>query len=116
MIVFKWTWLIRNVTMLFDNDTTDKNGARAISFLCFIILRDNEDKESMSYKVLINHEKIHFEQQLEMMFVFNWLFYIVFHLTNGYDNNPFELEAYDHEDDLTYLADRTHYKWIEYIR
>jgi len=67
------------------------------------------------------HETIHFQQQLELLFVFQWALYFTFYLIgivkhkNGmlaYLNNPFELEAYDNEKDEDYLLTRKRYNWL----
>ena len=59
------------------------------------------------------HETIHYQQQLELLFVFHWALYFLFWVVgmirfrNGvkdYFNNPFELEAYKNEADIDYLA------------
>lgn len=72
-----------------------------------------------------NHERIHFQQQLELAFALQWVLYIVFHLVllvryrgNGraaYRNNYFELEAYDHDVCPYYLEERKRYAWVKYI-
>ncbi len=71
-----------------------------------------------------NHETIHYRQQLEMLFVFQWIMYGLFHLwgllkyrdgQKAYYENPFEREAYDNDDDLGCLSRRKHFAWIPYI-
>lgn len=73
---------------------------------------------------LIRHEKIHFRQQVEMLFVFHWMFYVLFYLVSrlkGYGHyaayrfNPFELEAFTKEDDVDYLRKRRPYAWVAYL-
>jgi hypothetical protein len=68
-----------------------------------------------------NHETIHFQQQLELLFVFHWLLYFAFYIvgmirfrsgTLAYFNNPFEIEAYDNEEDEYYLITRKRYNWM----
>jgi hypothetical protein len=67
------------------------------------------------------HETIHYQQQLELLFVFQWVLYFVFYLVglakyrNGllaYINNPFEVEAYDNEKNEDYLLVRKRYSWL----
>ena len=69
------------------------------------------------------HETIHFHQQLEMLFVGQWILYIVFYLIglikyrNGekaYRANPFEKEAYDNESNQFYLITRKRWCWSQY--
>lgn len=76
-------------------------------------------------KTTRRHETIHFQQQLEMLFVFQWILYGLFWLIglciyrNGekaYRENPFEREAYGNERKFTYLEKRKRYSWVRYIR
>lgn len=115
MVIFRWKWFMDNIV---------GKQYRAFSFFIFIILADKEDKRSKSYKVLINHEKIHFHQQLELLFVFQWILYVAFYLdlllrgygkNNSYRLNPFEKEAYSREKDLTYLKRRKPYSWWKFM-
>ena len=73
---------------------------------------------------LKNHETIHYKQQVELLFVAFWLLYASFWLlglvrhrsgSTAYRENPFEREAYTHDQDLDYLKDRKHYAWVKYI-
>jgi hypothetical protein len=89
------------------------------SFFIFIWVSEQaHDKNE-----IINHEKIHFYQQLEMLFIFHWLFYLSFYLVyrvKGMDHHkayyriPFEKEAYDHEAVKEYLRKRKPYSWVKY--
>lgn len=66
--------------------------------------------------VILNHERIHTRQQLELLFLPFLLVYLgewqFRWLTNGfnglkaYRSISFEREAYDHQNDLTYLSRR----------
>jgi len=89
----------------------------AISFFLFVFCRGSATKK------LKTHETIHFQQQLEMLFVFQWLMYLIFWIIgcikhrNGkeaYYRNPFEQEAYDNEHDIDYLKNRKRYSWWKY--
>ena len=69
------------------------------------------------------HETIHYQQQLELLFVFHWALYFLFWVIGmirfrsgmmAYFNNPFEIEAYKNEADIDYLATRKRYSWIKY--
>ena len=71
------------------------------------------------------HETIHFIQQLEMLFIFQWilygLFYIIGRFTKGswkaaYYGNPFEVEAYANDIDSDYLQKRKFWAWTGYLR
>lgn len=92
-----------------------------LSFFIFIwITRQPHDQTQ-----LVRHEKIHFWQQVEMLFIFHWVFYAFFYVlgrVNGqchyvaYRYNPFELEAFTHDPDATYLEKRKPFAWVRYVR
>ena len=89
-----------------------KTRINGITIFPFIFLRESAFKEN---KILINHEKIHIRQQLELLIIFFYLWYVVeyyywyFKLKNkhlAYRNISFEREAYAMEEDLNYLETR----------
>jgi hypothetical protein len=92
-----------------------------LSFFIFIwITREPHDQTS-----LIRHEKIHFWQQVEMLFIFHWLFYAFFYLVgrmNGqchyiaYRYNPFEIEAFSNDRDEKYLQKRRPFAWASFVK
>ena len=91
----------------------------AVSFGPFIFCKSTFPDRTL------RHETIHYHQQLELLFVFHWILYLVFHVKgmltekNGaqaYRQNPFELEAYDNDDDIDYLASRGMYSWVSYLK
>jgi hypothetical protein len=95
--------------------------AIACSLGPFVFLKSKKEEVSES---TIRHESIHFKQQLELLFVFQWILYGIFHLVGflksrdarwAYLSNPFELEAYDNDDDISYLEKRKCYAWTKYI-
>tara|TARA_Y100000310_G_scaffold280559_1_gene300382 strand:- start:70 stop:426 length:357 start_codon:yes stop_codon:yes gene_type:complete len=70
-----------------------------------------------------NHETIHFQQQLELLFLFFYLLYGIFWLIGlikyhsgkgAYYQIPFEQEAYSNEKNLQYLSHRKMYFWRRY--
>lgn len=72
----------------------------------------------------IQHETIHFFQQLEMLFVFHWILYAYFYALgyyrsgktrSAYLSNPFELEAYDNQDKKDYMKNRGWFSWTKYL-
>jgi len=70
----------------------------------------------------INHERIHFEQQKELiglffyiLYVIEWMIKLIFYGKKSYYNISFEREAYKNEDGLKYVESRKHYSWIKYI-
>tara|TARA_R100000008_G_scaffold84280_2_gene71299 strand:+ start:214 stop:591 length:378 start_codon:yes stop_codon:yes gene_type:complete len=91
----------------------------AISFFIFVWCRGEINETTK------RHETIHFQQQIELLFVFQWLLYGIFHLfglikakgdgKKAYYYNPFELEAYEKQSEENYLKKRKRYNWIKYI-
>lgn len=88
------------------------NFASAVALWPFVILRN---KQYIHDQVLINHEKIHLRQQLELIIVFFYLWYAIEFVINrikgmdsrsAYHNIRFEKEAYLFERDLNYLKKR----------
>lgn len=71
--------------------------------------------------VLINHEKIHLQQQIELGVVFFYVFYLAEFLyfklkgnnhQQAYQKISFEREAYANESDLSYLRFRK--RWSQW--
>lgn len=70
---------------------------------------------------ILNHERIHFWQQVELLFLGHWVLYLLFYawyriigLTHdcAYRAIPFEREAYRYEHDLSYLEGRKIFAWL----
>lgn len=87
-----------------------------------------------SLDVIINHEKIHIRQQLEMLVIPFYIWYGIEYLirffqyrkklkfmpnnriwNKAYQNISFEREAYKHERDLNYLKERKLFSWFKYL-
>ena len=89
----------------------------AFSFAWFVFCRGEMSEKTK------RHETIHFQQQLELGFVLQWILYGLSYLKNrltmdgvdAYYNNVFELEAYDNDHDEDYLATRPRYNWKNYL-
>lgn len=73
---------------------------------------------------LIRHETIHYKQQLELLFVFQWILYGFFWFFGviryrdgamAYYNSPFEREAYENEHNENYLEKRPFWAWRKYL-
>jgi integral membrane sensor domain MASE1 len=72
---------------------------------------------------MINHESIHWKQQMEMLILFFYLWYFIEWFlklilppyNDAYNAISFEREAYDNENNLNYLEIRKHYCWIKRI-
>ncbi|MBK0369956.1 hypothetical protein [Flavobacterium agrisoli] len=96
-------------------------GYRGLTLYPFVLIKYKQDKTNA---IFINHEKIHLRQQLEMLivpffiwyileFVWRWMKFRNFHL--GYRNISFEKEAYYNETDFDYLKKRKFFQFTEYI-
>lgn len=92
-----------------------------ITIFPFIFLRDKKLKND---EVLINHETIHIIQQLELLVVFFYPFYLIEYVIRliqyrdphkAYRNISFEREAYANEHNLNYLKKRKFYSFLKYI-
>ncbi|MCA6067542.1 hypothetical protein JI747_010160 [Chryseobacterium sp. RG1] len=92
-----------------------------IALFPFIFIRKFEDKQN---NILINHEKIHLRQQLELLVIFFYIFYILEYyywllkLKNkdlAYRRISFEREAYSNELDLNYLKKRKFWSFRKYL-
>ena len=97
-----------------------KTRINGITIFPFIFLRESAFKEN---KILINHQKIHIRQQLELLIIFFYLWYVVeyyywyFKLKDkqlAYRNISFEREAYAMEEDLNYLETRKIWSFWKY--
>lgn len=61
---------------------------------------------------VLNHELIHEAQIKELGLIRFYVMYLCFFVKGGYKRaNPFEMEAYAHDDDLGYLKYRKKYAW-----
>lgn len=94
-----------------------------MSLFPVVILREkyNSDDEFWNLKgqKTINHESIHFQQQLELgvlpfyfIYVLEYLLKLPFYGSKAYENISFEREAYENDEDLEYLDNRTRYCWL----
>jgi len=92
-----------------------------LSLWPFIILKNTSLKDD---SVLINHERIHLKQQLELFIIPFYIFYLTEWLIRcllymdtykAYQNISFEREAYQNEDNLDYVNNRTVFSFIKYL-
>ena len=86
-------------------------GIRGLAFFPFIFIPSSTiiDDE------LINHEKIHLRQQLELGIIPFYIWYLIALKRVGYMNISFEKEAYANENNLTYLKNRHIFAFRKYI-
>ena len=91
-------------------------GFAAINLFGFIVVR----RGIFASETLINHERIHTAQMRELGFIFFYLLYGLEWLIrlpmkgNAYRNISFEQEAYDHQNEPSYLEVRKHYAPYRY--
>ena len=97
-------------------------GFRGMAIFPFIVIRKDLDAKNL---VLINHEKIHLRQQLELLVLPFYFIYMLDYLLKivrykdkniAYRNIIFEREAYSNESDLNYLKKREFWNWRKYFK
>lgn len=96
-------------------------GFRGMTIFPIILMKYELDRENI---ILINHEKIHLRQQLEMLIVPFFIWYLVEYVIRlfqykdaalAYKNISFEREAYKNENNLNYLKNRPIFRFWTYI-
>ncbi|MCA6423425.1 MAG: hypothetical protein IM568_11490 [Flavobacterium sp.] len=97
-------------------------GFNSIAVFPFVFLKFKESKNDL---VLLNHEKIHLRQQLELLIVpffisYGLEFVIRFFQYRdwkiAYKNISFEREAYENEKDLNFLDNRVLLNHLKFIK
>ena len=88
----------------------NSKGIRGLAFFPFIFVREKKEIDD----VLINHEKIHLRQQLELFIIPFYVWYLIALYRVGYMNISFEREAYANENNLDYLKKRRIFAFIKY--
>ena len=92
-----------------------------LSLWPFIILKNVQLKQD---SVLINHERIHLQQQQELLilpfyflYISEWLLrsLLYFDTYKAYQNISFEREAYQNEINMEYLETRKRFSFIQYF-
>jgi len=96
-------------------------GYRGMAVFPFILIKYDFDK---SNGVFVNHEKIHLRQQLELLVIPFFVWYVLEYLIRlvqyqnmdlAYRNISFEREAYAKETELDYLKNRSFFQFLNYI-
>ncbi|WP_348798412.1 hypothetical protein [Flavobacterium adhaerens] len=96
-------------------------GYRGMTVFPFVFLKYGDDVQN---NALVNHEKIHIRQQLELLLAPFFLWYFIefsirlFQYKNvhlAYRNISFEREAYNNELDLDYLMKRRFFSFFKYL-
>lgn len=94
----------------------------ALTIWPFIILRDKELRRD---KIVLNHEKIHLRQQVELLWIFYFIWYLAEFSINllryrdlmrSYSQIGFEKEAYANESDPDYLKKRKFWGFLKYYK
>lgn len=97
-------------------------GYTGITLFPFIFLKS---KSLKSNRVLINHEKIHLRQQIELLIIPFYLWYGIEFLIrfyqfenwfNAYKNISFEREAFANDADFDYVKNRRFWQFLKYLR
>lgn len=97
-------------------------GYAGVTVFPFMFLKYKALKSNV---ILINHEKIHLKQQLELLIAPFFIFYTCEFLIRlmqyrnwnlAYRNISFEREAYRNEKDLNYLKSRPLFNFIKFIK
>lgn len=96
-------------------------GFSGITVFPFVFVRDKFWADRNSF---IQHEKIHLRQQLELLIVFFFIWYILEFFvrliqfrnrTKAYRNISFEREAYANEHNEAYLNTRCFFSFFRYL-
>ena len=96
-------------------------GYRGLTVFPFVFLKSANSKSDL---VLINHEKIHLRQQLELLILPFFIWYGLEFLLRllkyknrqlAYRMISFEQEAYANEKDLHYLKQRSFWDFLKYL-
>ena len=107
--------------ILFVSKYLTPKGFRGLTFFPFVFMADKEDKLN---EIFINHEKIHLRQQLELLIVPFFIWYLMEFFVRwfqfkdkyvAYKNISFEREAYENEKDLDYIKLRSFWKFLLYL-
>lgn len=105
--------------MIITNKNIVPRGYSAITIYPFIFMRSDKQR---SNEVLINHEKIHLRQQIELFLIGFYLWYGIDFIVKlikhrdkfiAYKDNIFEREAYRNEKNLNYLKARSCFAFLK---
>ena len=108
--------------MIFISKYLVPKGYTGITIFPFVFLKSKQLKGN---QVLVNHEKIHLRQQIELLIIPFFVFYVLEFLIRfieyrnwqmAYRNISFEREAYAKQCDLNYLKHRSFWTFLKYLR
>ncbi|MDP5157048.1 MAG: hypothetical protein NWQ07_00545 [Flaviramulus sp.] len=107
--------------MIFISKYLVPNGYAGLTIFPFVFLKSKHLKMN---KVLLNHEKIHLKQQLQLLVLPFYIIYVLeflfrfFQYRNwhrAYINISFEQEAYTNKNDFEYLNNRPFWAFLKYL-
>ncbi len=107
--------------MIFVSKRIVPKGFVGVTLYPFIFLKRKDLKYNAE---LVNHEKIHLEQQRELLVIFFFLFYFIEWFIKvlvyrdrfkAYKNLSFEREAYLNENNLYYIEKRKFWAFLNYL-
>jgi hypothetical protein len=87
----------------------------------FILIKEKRFQQNASF---MNHEKIHFQQAVELLVVGFYLLYLLEFVirllqcrsaTRAYHGISLEREAYANDHNLGYLKERKRWAWLRYL-
>jgi len=96
-------------------------GYIGITLYPFIIVRE---RQLMQHPVLLNHERIHLRQQVELLILPFYVWYVAEYFIRllmyrnrkqAYRNISFEREAYANESNADYLEHRIFWNFLKFI-
>jgi hypothetical protein len=96
-------------------------GYRGLAMFPFVFVKDPLDKTN---SIFVNHEKIHLRQQLELLILPFFIWYVLEYLFRlfqyknanlAYRNISFEREAYAKESNLKYLETRSFLQFLQFL-
>jgi len=94
---------------------------KGVSLWPFVILKNRDLKEDVNF---INHEKIHLRQQIELLIIPFYIWYLTEYLLRliyyknrflAYKNISFEREAYSQEMKEDYLQERKFWAFLQFV-
>lgn len=97
-------------------------GYNGLTLFPFVMLRNDFDKAN---KILVNHERIHIRQQLQMLVLPFFVWYLIEFLfrliqfkdkKRAYRNISFEREAYANEHNMDYAGQMSFWSFVKYLK
>ncbi|MCO5248056.1 MAG: hypothetical protein M9887_03790 [Chitinophagales bacterium] len=110
--VILFPWIIKKLV---------KSWTASITIFPFIFIRNEQLRANT---ILINHEKIHIRQQIEMLILLFYLWYVIEFLMKwiiykssftAYQNISFEKEAYQNERNFNYIHTKKFWSFLKYL-